>query len=495
VPEQRTIALAQATLWGFGRTIALEHPALRCTLIDLDPDGGGDEAALLSAIGQADGNEDAVAWRSGSAYAPRLTRITIAESSPTIRAGGTYLITGGLGGIGLAVARWLVAQGARCLALVGRSDPPESTQAILNELRSEGATVVTVRADASRREEAARVLDQIDRELPPLCGVLHAAGVLDDGVITQLTAPRLRAALAPKVDGAWHLHELTRERPLDCFVLFSSAAALLGSPGQANYAAANAFLDSLAHHRHALGLPALSINWGPWAEVGLAAAQANRGQRLALQGIGSLTRAQGLQALGRLLGQPAPQAAVLKFNLRQWREFHLAAADAPLLSELVRAEQSQPGAPVDDPRVLEALWAAEAAQRRAVLAVHVREQVAQVMRLDPTGIDPLVPFGSLGLDSLMGLEIRNRLERSLGLTLSAALVWTYPTIAALAAYLAEVLELPVEQPAAANGSEAQGLADRAEARAVVAGLSEAEAERILVQELDRLADRNNGDAR
>ena len=415
--EQRTITPAQATLWGFGRTIALEHPALRCTLIDLDPDGAGDEAAVLSEICRADGDEDAVAWRCAKWYIPRLAHTAIAASPLSIRANGTYLITGGLGGIGLTVARWLVAQGARCLVLAGRSDPLESTQAILGELRGAGAAVVIIRADVSRREDVARILDQIDQELPPLCGVLHAAGILDDSVITHLTAPRLRAVMAPKVDGAWYLHELTRDRKLDCFVLFSSAAALLGSPGQANYAAANAFLDALAHYRHAAGLPVLSINWGPWAEVGLAAASATRGQRLALQGIGSLTPAQGIQALALLLSQPAPQVAVVPLNLRQWREFHLAAADAPLLSDLVRAEQGQPGAQADDSQVLTALEAAEVGQRRAMLAAHVREQVAQVMRLDPAEIDPRIPFGSLGLDSLMGLEIRNRLERSLGLTL------------------------------------------------------------------------------
>ncbi|HKB49178.1 MAG TPA: SDR family oxidoreductase, partial [Ktedonobacterales bacterium] len=349
------MAPSQATLWGFGRTIALEHPALRCTLIDLDPDDGAGDASVLSEICRADGIEDALALRSGKVYLPRLARTTLDSSPLSIRGNGTYLIAGGLGAIGLTVARWLVTQGARYLVLVGRSDPSESTQSILSELHGAGATVVSMRADISRREDVARILDQVDRELPPLCGVLHAAGILDDGVTTHLSAQRLRAVMAPKVDGAWHLHELTRERNLDCFVLFSSAAALLGSPGQAHYAAANAFLDALAHQRRAVGLPALSINWGPWAEVGLAASQRNRGQRLALQGIGSLTRAQGLQALSFLLGQPAPQVAVVAFNLRQWREFHLPTADTPLLSELARDERGQPGAPADDRQVLDAL--------------------------------------------------------------------------------------------------------------------------------------------
>ncbi|MCC6191324.1 MAG: type I polyketide synthase, partial [Anaerolineales bacterium] len=488
-PEPRRLAVTQAALWGFGRTVSLEHPALRCALVDLDPAGGGDQPdAQLAALCLADGSEDAVAWRAGQAYVPRLARVPQPAALPSLRADGTYLLTGGLGGLGLAVARWLIAQGARSLALVGRHDPAEAAQPLLSELRGAGATVVTIRADVAQRAEVIRLLEQLDRELPPLCGVLHAAGILDDGVITQLTAPRLRAVSAPKLAGAWHLHELTRDRPLDCFVLFSSVAALLGSPGQANYAAANAGLDALAHHRRALGLPALSLNWGPWSEVGLAAAQVNRGQRLALQGINSLTRARGLQALGLLLSQPAPQVAVVHLNLRQWREFHLAAADAPLLTDLVRAEENASPRPADDPGLLAALQAAEPARRPALLAAHIREQFAQVMRLDPAALDPLIPFGSLGLDSLMGLEIRNRLERSLGLTLSAALVWTYPTLAALTTFLAEALELPAEPSLVPNPGAAPSRPAAAEARAGVAELSDEEAERLLLQELDKLTD-------
>jgi hypothetical protein len=192
-----------------------------------------------------------------------------------------------------------------------------------------------------------------------------------------------------------------------------------------------------------------------------------------------------------LLSQPAPQVAVVKLNLRQWREFHLAAADAPLLADLVRAEQGQAPRPADDPGLLEALRAAEAGQRRSLLAGHVREQFAQVMRLDHAALDPLVPFGSLGLDSLMGLEIRNRLERSLGLMLSAALVWTYPTLTALTAFLAEALDLPAGTGAAPSPVEVQPRPELTEARAALAELSEEEAERMLLQELDKLTDRNH----
>ena len=181
----------------------------------------------------------------------------------------TYLITGGLGGLGRAVATWLVEQGARHLVLMGRSAPSASAQQTLDALRKAGAHVVVARGDVARADDVASVIESIRMSMPPLRGVVHAAGVLDDGIVAHLDQRRLRDVMAPKVDGAWNLHALTRDVDLDFFVLFSSAASVLGSPGQAHYAAANSFLDALAWHRRAEGRSALSINWGPWAEVGL----------------------------------------------------------------------------------------------------------------------------------------------------------------------------------------------------------------------------------
>jgi len=279
--------------------------------------------------------------------------------------------------------------------------------------------------------------------------------VLDDSTLLNLDLARLRAVLAPKLDGAWHLHTLTRDTPLDFFVLFSSAAGLLGSPGQANYAAANTFLDSLAHHRRALGLPALSIDWGPWAEVGLAAAQANRGQRLAVQGLGGLTPADGLAALAFLLGQSAPQVAVMKFNLRHWRQLFPQAASARLLTHLYEQSSASEDTRPSNTAVRDALLAVAPGLRLSLLEAHLIQQIAQVLRLPPDQIDSQTPLPTLGLDSLMALELRNRLELSLGATLSATLIWGYPTVAALAPFLAEKMgiELEVTGLAPANGAQ------------------------------------------
>ncbi|HEY9226744.1 MAG TPA: SDR family NAD(P)-dependent oxidoreductase, partial [Gemmatimonadaceae bacterium] len=188
-----------------------------------------------------------------------------------VRADATYLVTGGLGGLGLLVARSLAADGARHLVLMGRRAPSATAQATIDQLVASGVQVVVATADVAQAADVQRVIAQIATTLPPLRGIVHAAGVVEDAMLADQDAGRFSRVLAPKVAGTWNLHTLTREFPLDFFVLFSSGAALLGSPGQGNYAAANLFLDALAHQRHAHGLPALSINWGSWAEVGMAA--------------------------------------------------------------------------------------------------------------------------------------------------------------------------------------------------------------------------------
>jgi len=382
--------------------------------------------------------------------AERATTPIAPRTGAVIRADGSYLITGGLGGLGLQVAGWLAAQGARHLALLGRSAPTAEAAQAIETLRAGGVQVLALQADVAVAAQLAAALDQLRLALPPLRGVIHAAAVLDDGLLLQLTPERLAAVLAPKVAGAWHLHTLTRADPLDDFVLFSSTAGLLGSPGQAHYAAANTFLDALAYHRRAHGLPALSINWGPWAEVGLAAAQANRGQRLAAQGLASLTPPEGLAALAHVLRQSSPLVAVMKFDLRHWCQLFPQAAELPLLSELVAglAAGTQPRAAGSPVRA--ALFAAAPEARRGLLVQHLIEQIAQVLRADPARLSPETPMPSMGMDSLMALELRNRLELSLGLSLPATLVWGRPTVVDLVPDLAERLGLSFElaQPAA-----------------------------------------------
>ncbi|WP_257460230.1 type I polyketide synthase [Archangium lipolyticum] len=392
---------------------------------------------------------------------PKARVVVPAAEARRLRADGTYLITGGLGGLGLSVAKWMAEQGAGHLVLVGRDTAltPEQ-QASVAALEATGARVRVARADVSDRTQLAQVLSEIARGGPPLRGILHAAGVLDDGVLMQQTVERFRRVMAPKVLGGWNLHVLTREMPLDFFVLYSSAASLFGAPGQGNYVAANAFLDALAHHRRALGLPGLSINWGPFSEVGLAAAQANRGARLAQRGSDSLTPAQGNALLGRLLDGDVTQMAVMPLELHKWVEFYPRARSSPWLSELVPAGAGAGSGGARDVALLETLRTATQEEARVALEQFVREQLARVLRLDSARIDPQVPLQGFGLDSLMGLELRNRLESGLGLSLPVSLIWKHPTLAALCEHLlGEVMDRTLAETLARAGAGAEPVAD------------------------------------
>ena len=324
-PEKsvRPVSVAQSPLWGLGRVIAQEHPTFWGGLVDLDPEASprdADAHQLWEEISQTDG-EDQLAFRQGRRYVGRLVRHRPSATPATPvqwRTDGSYLISGGLGDLGLLVARWMVEQGARRLILLGRTRlPPRSNWnsvetgsrlarqiTAIRELESLGACVHLASVDVADEGELSSFLDEFRAEgWPPIRGVVHAAGVLQDGLLVQLDAAALNTVLRPKVMGGWLLHRLLQDDTLDFFILFSSAGSVLGQPGQGNYAAANAFLDALAHHRRAQGRPALSVDWGAWAGEGFADSVGGKrlAARLALLGISSIAPEQALEMLGRLL--------------------------------------------------------------------------------------------------------------------------------------------------------------------------------------------------
>jgi hypothetical protein len=285
------------------------------------------------------------------------------------------------------------------------------------------------------------MLERLRAEMPPLRGIIHAAGVLDDGVLEHQSVDRFAHVIAPKARGAWNLHELTRGMALDFFVAFSSAASLFGSAGQANYAAASAFVDALAHARRAMGLPATSINWGAWREVGLAAAQDNRGERLARRGLLGLSPSEGIAALERVLMSAPAQVAVLRLRLRDWRDAPL--ASLPVFARLIRELGDQRAS---EGKVRGELTALAPVERRYRLETYVRREIAEILRLSPASLDVAAPLSSLGFDSLMALEFRNRLDLGLALRLSATALWAHRSIEDLVPYLAEQMELALETP-------------------------------------------------
>jgi malonyl CoA-acyl carrier protein transacylase len=351
----------------------------------------------------------------------------------SIREDATYLLTGGLGALGVLVAEWLVEQGARHLALVSRrSTLDDPARAAVDRLKEAGAEVTVFEADVSNASHVARLVSELGATMPPLRGIVHAAGVLDDGVLIQQTWERFGRALAPKVDGTWNLHAATAGMPLDFFVCFSSVASLIGNAGQSNYAAGNAFMDALAHSRHAHGLPALSINWGPWDEVGMAAEQGGRRQRrLAEQGYRPIAPEQGIQLLAKLLGTSRPQVGVVPVA---WSEFLRANPAGQAFFERIATPEVRTKAPRQESDVRKQIETA--ADPRAVLSRHIQSVVARVLGLtEREEIDPRARLFDRGLESLMAVEMRGRFEESLGCSLRPTLVFDYPTIEALTDHL------------------------------------------------------------
>jgi amino acid adenylation domain-containing protein len=382
-----------------------------------------------------------------------LTMPAAAPASHTnpsgLRGDATYLVTGGLGGIGLAAAQWMVAHGVRHLVLVGRRGASASADDALKAMRHAGATVCTMPADVGDRGQVAALLGSIAATMPPLRGIVHAAGVLDDGVLVQMDPARLTSVARPKTEGAWNLHTLTLDRALDFFVLFSSAASVFGSPGQGNYAAANAFLDALAGHRRANGLPALSVNWGPWGGVGLAAGGGGAA-RLAMRGVETIPSADGVDAFGRLLtSRERAQVLVVPID---WSRLDERAAMLPLLRRMTHdrpRKGTAPAAHLGDTAVRDAVLSAAPGERRPLLQSYICEQLARVMWIAPSAIDVRRPLNTLGVDSLMAIEFRNRIERGLGVRLPIAVLLQGPDVLQLADRLAE--QLAGQTPDASSG--------------------------------------------
>jgi acyl transferase domain-containing protein/acyl carrier protein len=462
VDEDRCEGIAQSPLWGMGRVISNEHPEVRCVRIDLSAAISKDEIHSLTEEFCGDSDEEEVAFRGGTRYVARLKSWAVPGSAQPLRSAstalstilpinseqpsnwskGSYLITGGFGGLGLEVAKWLVAQGAKHLALVGRRGTPEGAHAALADLRRAGAEILELQADISQPDQVEHLFAQTEQAMPPLRGIFHAAGVLQDSLLLQLTPERLRAVMAPKVRGAWNLHLMSLGKRLDFFVLFSSVVGLLGSLGQGNYAAANSFLDALASYRQGIGLPALSIDWGPWSDVGMVAAKTNASDPVAFRGLASAGPKDYLAALALLINQPERQVAVMRFQLAQWQKFNPQAATSNFFAELRTVSsdapaKSGPAGKQSSKALLDLLATETGSRRNSIIEGYVKEHLSKIVRIPPNRIDVNKPLKYLGLDSLMGLELRNSLQTSLGVSLPATMVFNYPTTTLLSQYLAD----------------------------------------------------------
>jgi NADPH:quinone reductase-like Zn-dependent oxidoreductase/aryl carrier-like protein len=370
---------------------------------------------------------------------PEVPVAPAAVPEMTFREDATYLMTGGLGGFGLAVAQWMVEQGARNLVLMGRSGASsDQAKEAVESMRSAGANIVIAKADVTSPEQTAKVLADIDESMPPLRGVLHAAMVLRDRLLLDLNAERVRDIWAPKVYGAWNLHELTKDRDLDFFALFSSLASIFGTGGQGNYASANSFLDSFASHLRSLGRPALTVSWGYVGEVGWVARHGETGDRLEAQGVHPFSPAQALQLLGRFMQDGTTHVGVMNMDWRQWGEtaLNISPRFADLASESGDGGDRQQAS---GSATRKALLAAGAGERVTMMQDLLREQVARVLGAAPDKLDVERPLTDLGLDSLMAVELRNWVEGDLRLSLPTVELMRGHSVARLAEILVEQL--------------------------------------------------------
>ncbi|WP_097234120.1 type I polyketide synthase [Streptomyces zhaozhouensis] len=476
--------LAQAPVWGLVRAAQAENPG-RFTVIDVDGSAGSDRALAAAAATE----EPELALRGGRILAPRLARAGAAGGVPEWDPSGTVLVTGGTGGLGALVARHLVtAHGVRHLVLTSRrgNEAPGAAE-LTAELTELGAHVTVAACDVADRDAVAAVLDAIP-DTHPLTGVVHSAGVMDNGILADQNPERVERVLRPKVDGAWHLHELTRDLDLTAFVLFSSVGGLILAAGQANYAAANVFLDALAHHRHTQGLPATSMAWGLWegtagADEDTRAIDAGRIGKL---GVRELSAEKGLGLFDAALasGEAMPVPVSLDLAALRSRPDALPAvlrelggvparpkadAPAPAAGTAAAEEDTRPLAE----RLAELPWA-DAGQ---FLVELVRTHVAAVLGHDgPQAVVPERGFLELGLDSLAALELRNRLSGATGERLPATLIYDYPSTVAVADFLRT--EILGEEPAAGAVTAMEEELARLESVMLDARPDDAEAARI-----------------
>ncbi|HEY2238763.1 MAG TPA: SDR family NAD(P)-dependent oxidoreductase, partial [Streptosporangiaceae bacterium] len=437
-PDEPVTHPAQAQVWGLGRVAALEHPDRWGGLIDLPENLDERSVAWLGAALTGTG-EPEIAIRATGVLARRLGHAAPSRSAGTAWVpGGTVLVTGGTGAIGGHVARWLAQRGAPHIVLASRSGPEAAGVAgLAAELADRGTRVTVSACDAGQRDMMAGLAGHIAVAGPPLRAVMHTAGVLDDGVLDRMDASRLATVLGPKAAGARVLDDLTAGLDLDAFVLFSSAAATLGSAGQGNYAAANAYLDALAEHRHGRGLPATSVAWGPWAEGGLADSAAGRLQR---SGMAPMAPALAIEVLEQAVQDSEPLLTVFDAD---WARLVSGPAVPPLLRDLPELVQAAgtpgpTGQGPDEPRAELAgrLAGLAAADQRRLLADLVRAEAAAILgHAAAEAIDPDRAFRDMGFDSLTAVQLRNRLHAVTALKLPATLVFDHPTPMVLAGFL------------------------------------------------------------
>lgn len=382
--------------------------------MDLDPQTPESETkTLLNLLADNNQLEDHLALRGEHIYIARLVKQSPTASQPVpLNSDATYLITGGLGALGLHTAKWMVEKGAGHLVLISRTKPSQHQIVAISNLQRQGAEVVVAQVDVCNFEELSKVFEQVDSHLAPLKGIVHAAGVGAFQPMQQMELTQLEEVMAAKVMGGWILHQLTQDKELDFFVSFSSIAAVWGAAGQAHYAASNHFLDGLTHYRRAKGLPSFSINWGPWSGGGMAGEQELR--ELSKRGVEPLSPEQGTAALEQLWTSGNLQTTVANVNWSLFKQLYEIGRRRLLLDKIeVETLETKLSNLQQKAEILQPLKAADPRERKKLLITYLQDEISQVLRVSASQIDVQQPLNAMGIDSLMALELRNRIQTDL----------------------------------------------------------------------------------
>jgi acyl transferase domain-containing protein/acyl carrier protein len=478
------IEISQSSLLGMGKIMALEHPELWGGNIDIQMSEQSIET-LFNEMSLDEHINDPVAIRNnGKSYSAKLKEIRLnKQTSPIIiKPNATYLITGGLGSLGLITAKWLIDKGAKHILLSGRKGPGPDIKEKIVLMTKDDVHIDTQQLDVSDLSSISNAFEQIKQTMPPLKGIIHSAGVLDDGAITFQNWKRFHKVIAPKIYGAWNLHTLTQTMDIDFFILFSSVVSTMGNPGQSNYAAANAFLDGLAHYRKSKQLPVTCINWGPWDTEGMAGGNETIRDIFHANGFQLINPESGIDALDRIVSEKLTQIAVINCQFKKFLDQNSVKKYGfySLLTD-VQAHMTLPD-PLKKPEksaLFLKLEAASSDERLDILEHYIKNKIVQLMGLDSVDeVDSRKRLFDLGIDSLMAVELRNHFKAILGIPLSSTLLFDYPTIEALLHYLIEALNFETQeeitQPETLESNQ----------RINIENLSEDEAEKLLLEALE-----------
>lgn len=472
----------QSTLSGMGKIIALEHPEIWGGHIDLHI---SDECidTFFKEI-SFENIDDPIAIRpNGQSYSAKLKETTLNKQTKNfIQSDATYLITGGLGSLGLLTAQWLINKGAKHVLLMGRNKPKEAIKEQIRLMENNDVHIYTLAADVSDLQSISDAFEHVKQTMPPLKGIIHSAGVLDDGALAFQTWERFNTVISPKIYGAWNIHTLTQTMDIDFFILFSSVVSIMGNQGQSNYAAANAFLDGLAHYRRSKQLPTTAINWGPWDTGGMAGANENIKNLFHAHGFQLIKPEAGIDALDRIISNDLSQVAVFDCDFKKFIEKNLVNKHG-FFSYLTKS-QIQLSLPdslgkIKKSALVLKLEAANNEDRLSILDHYIKDKIVQSLGLDSSDdLDSRERLFDLGIDSLMAVELRNHFKSILGTPLSSTLLFDYPSIEALVHFLIETLSFENIEKKNQNESLDNGQ------NANIEAISEDEAEKLLIEELE-----------